>query len=83
MSIIICPSITNKEGRIYFNVKSFLCTENGLYLLMSHSGAIYKYWCKNMFVLKEIQICLGKDHTYSEYLFREVNVSEEPLFPNN
>lgn len=35
-----------------------------------------------MFVLKEIQI-LGKDHTYWEYLFREVKVSEEPLFTNN
>lgn len=50
---------------------------------MNHSGAIYKYWCKNMFVLKEIQICLGKDQTYLECLFREVNVSEEPLFTNN
>lgn len=36
-----------------------------------------------MFVLKEIQICLGKDYRYLEYLFREVNVSEEPLFTNN
>lgn len=60
-----------------------MCTENEIHLLMNHSGAIYKEWCKNTFVLKEIQICLGKDHTYLEYLFREEHVSEEPLFTNN
>jgi len=50
---------------------------------MNHSGVIYKYWCIDVFALKQIQICFGKVHTYWEYLFSEVNVSEDPLFTNN
>lgn len=50
---------------------------------MNHSAVIYKYWCIDVFVLKQIQTPFGKDHTYWGYLFSELNVSEDLFFTDN